>query len=91
MKYKFNISHQISLTNRQITIDSITKDLEKRGILSRTFFRDKSILINSEEDMPTKRLLIYADYFGVPITKMLNYGVTKTGKIKRLHDESEGT
>lgn len=91
MKYKFNISHHISLTNREVTIDSIVKDLEKRGIRSRTFFRDKSILTSSEEDIPTKRLVIYADYFGCTINKMLNYAVTKTGKIKRLNDEPVST
>lgn len=81
MKYKFNINHYISLTGDSVKMNTIIKDLEKRGILARTFFRDRSILITSEEDIPTKRLMIYADYFEVGLRSILNYSVTKTGKV----------
>ncbi len=85
MKYKFNINHYISLTQpREKSIDTIAKELLALGINERTFYRDRVITINDVVDIPSYRLIIYAKYFGVTVTQMLNYSVSKTGKIKNI-------
>lgn len=85
MKYKFNINHYISLTQpREKSIDHIATELETLGINKRTFYRDRVIMINDKVDVPSYRLIIYAKYFGVTVTKMLNYSISRTGKIKTV-------
>lgn len=85
MKYKFNINHFISLTQpREKTIDDIASDLEGLGIVKRTFYRDRVIMFGDDTDIPSIRLSTYAKYFGVDVNQMLNYSISKTGKLKSL-------
>jgi hypothetical protein len=67
--YKFKIQHLVGELPKKLDVRS---ELEKIGIAPRTFQRDKAILITDDTDIPSERLLKYAQFFGVSIEELFN-------------------
>lgn len=78
LKFKYKINELINSLPKSKNTTWIITELEKEGIASRTFFRDKSIKVGDEEDIPSERLLIYSKFFGVTLDELFNY----TKKVK---------
>jgi hypothetical protein len=73
IKLKYNINYQIGLLPREVSIGEIVSSLEKAGINRDAFYRDRSIGISDEQDIPGERLLIYSKFFGVPLIDLFNH------------------
>lgn len=78
IKYKYNINRFVNDLPKSKSTGWVIAELEKEGIKERTFFRDKSIVVDDEEDIPSERLLIYAKFFDVTLDELFNY----TKKVK---------
>ena len=81
--YKFKIQHLLGELPKKMDVKS---ELEKIGIAPRTFQRDKAILITDDTDIPSERLLKYAQLFGVSIEELFN----KTSAVKKKANISTG-
>jgi hypothetical protein len=83
IKYKYNINHFINDLPKSKSTDWVIAELEKEGIKSRTFFRDKAIEVGDDQDIPSERLLIYAKFFGVTLDELFNYTMKVKPAIER--------
>lgn len=74
--YKYHIQNLYESLPRGLNIIEI---LEKNGIPSRTFYRDRTIEKNDLTDIPGDRLFKYSILFGVSIEELFNYKVKLHG------------
>lgn len=73
-KFKYKINHYISVQPREITVSKIEEILMKEhGISRSTFQRDRSMPVNSEQSIPSDRLDVYAQLFGITVDELKNY------------------
>lgn len=78
IKFKYHINTLINALPKSKSTEWVITELEKEGVKSRTFFRDKAIEIGEDPDIPSERLLIYAKFFNVTLDELFNY----TKKVK---------
>lgn len=85
-KFKYKINDQIALQPRHITIDAIIGILSDHGISRDTFYRDRNVLIEDDFSIPSERLDVYAQLFGVTTDELKNY---TPKKIKPLSERKQ--
>jgi hypothetical protein len=71
-KFKYNLQHRFSFYPN-ITWKMLELHAEQYGITARTFQRDRSILPDEAEDIPTERLVVYAKIFNCELEELINY------------------
>jgi hypothetical protein len=69
VQFKYKIQQHYNELPRSVDIVAL---LKKIGVSQRTFQRDKSIMISDDSDIPSERLLKYAQLFGVSIEDLFN-------------------
>lgn len=82
VKYKYNLNHHINFLPAYWTAKAIAEEVEKYGIPSRTFYRDKSLKLTDRADITGERLLIYSRLFNCTIDQLINYNK----KVKPLNE-----
>lgn len=72
MQFKYKINHLLSLLPAGVYPESVIHQLEfTYQVPSRTFFNDRYILFDQEEEIPFDRLSIYAEIFGVGVEDLM--------------------
>lgn len=83
IKFKYHINRLVNDLPKSKTNEWVISELEKEGIKSRTFFRDKAIEVGDDQDIPAERLLIYAKFFGVTVEELFNYTLKVKPAVER--------
>lgn len=76
MEKKYKIQEQVEKLPRFVTMAHLLKELERHGITSSTFYRDRDISKTSPTSIPSDRLDAYAVVFGCTIEDLKNYTIT---------------
>jgi hypothetical protein len=83
IKYKYTINALIDSLPKNKNTSWCAQQLKPSGIDERTFYRDKSIAIDEDTDIPGERLLIYSKFFGVELIQLFNKNVKVRPHIER--------